>query len=201
MSRTECFIRDFEFVVAQYAGCRNAVALGSFSDAIFVSVKDSLARRKRSSIALPCHCDLRTATAVVRAAEGVKVGFVDRDWQGDFEIGQTSVVDSSCRFNQGMYRRGEWRCLDFGPGSHLPIGGGGMVLTDSDRDADWIRRAIGLGVVGPLTPDNQPEFLGWDSRFRPEDAVRGIELIDGLLHGAADIQRSYPDLSRMKVFR
>lgn len=202
-SRTQSFVADFEYCVERYVGCRYAVAVSSFSMAVFLAFKahfrDKTSRPKKFLV--PRHCDLRTLFAIRHAVPGPRLEFMDIEWKGEFRIDDVPIVDSSCRFAPGMCQMDEMRCVDFGPGSHVPIGGGGMVLTSCSTNAAWIRRASQMGVSGSLSPDNPPGFLGWDSTFRPADAVAGITMLESLPWGAIDIQRSYPDASAFKVLQ
>jgi hypothetical protein len=78
-----------------------------------------------------------------------------------------------------------------------------MVLTDDERAAAWLRRARFDGRNGdvPFMQD-KVEQLGWNCYMLPEQAARGLQLLEGLRSDALpDLYDPYPDLREMPVFK
>jgi len=101
-----------------------------------------------------------------------------------------------------MYREG-FEVLSFQIKKRIPIGKGGMILTDDLAAAEWLRKARydGRDLAIPY-PENIYESLGWHYYMTPEDAARGILLMDSTPEVNSDIANweNYPDLSSQKIF-
>jgi dTDP-4-amino-4,6-dideoxygalactose transaminase len=191
-------VTDFENRIAEFAGSKYAVAVESCSAALFLSC---LYKRvgevripKRTYPSVPC--------SIIHA--GGKVKFGNEAWYGTYELAPYGIVDGALRFRRRMYRGG-LHCLSFHIKKLLPIGRGGMVLTD-DHDADrWLRlaRFDGREPV-PLAQDNFT-MLGWNMYMTPDQAARGIQLFeltkDRELPDLRVEDQGYPDLSQYGCYR
>ena len=87
---------------------------------------------------------------------------------------------------------------------HLPIGRGGMILTDSEEDYKYFKKARfdGRGEL-PLQEDNLTQ-LGWNTYMTPEQASRGLMLFSTIrFKNLDDIPtelQGYPDLSQYDIY-
>lgn len=135
---------------------------------------------------------------------GHKVTFKDLVWIGDYKIDPLRIVDSALRFKKGMHRVGFHTCLSFHIKKHIPIGRGGMVLTDNKDLADWLRKARFDGRSGKALDQDEIEFVGWNMYLTPEQAGRGLMLFDTIKdQNLKDIDsktQGYPDLSKIKAY-
>jgi len=193
-------VDDFEKAVAEWCGSKYAVAMESGTAAIFLSllhvgIKDDYVYiPKRTYPSVPC--------SIIHA--GGKVMFRDEDWQGSYEIGDTGVIDSALRFEKGMYQGG-LVCLSFHAKKLLPIGRGGMVLTDDYEAYKWLRKARFDGRDEVPLGDDELTMLGWNMYLSPELAARGLMLFDVYKnHPRPPLKREaqgYPDLSKFKVYQ
>ena len=93
--------------------------------------------------------------------------------------------------------------LSFQIKKRIPIGKGGMILTNDLAATEWLRKARydGRDLTIPY-PDNKYEILGWHYYMTPEDAARGILLMDSTPEINPDIANweNYPDLSSQRIF-
>ena len=102
-----------------------------------------------------------------------------------------------------MYEGG-LHCLSFHVKKLLPLGRGGMILTDDIEARDWLRRARfdGRNPV-PLLEDNFT-MLGWNMYMTPEQASRGIQLFEVIRNKELPDLRvedqGYPDLSKFPIY-
>ncbi len=187
-------VAQFEERVAAFAGCRHAVAVDCCSSAIFLSCKYVGVRE----VVLPARTYISVAFAVMHA--GGSVRFRDYDWLGTYELSPYGIVDGAKRFRRGMYAGG-LHCLSFHMKKHIAIGRGGMVLTDDGAAAAWLRKARYDGREGKAYADEVIDMLGWHVYMTPEQAARGMALMDVMpSEQMADLTEDYPDLRRMPVF-
>ncbi len=188
-------VEQFERAMAEYTGAPFAVAVDTCTTALFLCIK----RLDRLWISLPQNTYLGVACAVLHS--GAKLNLCKRDWRGAYYLEDridSSIVDSACRLNAGMYNEGTLTCLSFQYRKHLKIGRGGMILTDNKEHADWFRKArfCGRGDVG-----EPPEFVGWQAWMEPERAARGLALLESLPRTNPDLKFVYPDLREYGVLR
>ena len=149
-------------------------------------------------VELPARTYISVPAAVVHA--GGKVVFTDKEWSGIYQLKPYPIWDSALRFRQGMYAGG-LHCVSFQARKLLPIGRGGMILTNDKSAAGWLRKARsnGRNISVPYEQD-LIDFLGWDMAMTPEQGARGLQLLQTANPNAEDQRNDYPDLRRMPVF-
>ena len=71
---------------------------------------------------------------------GCKVKFEDIEWSGVYQLKPTNVYDGATRWTEGMYEAGDgYQVISFQIKKRIPIGKGGMILTN-DKDAyEWFK--------------------------------------------------------------
>lgn len=192
-------VRRFEETIATFAGARYGVSVESASAGIFLSCLyaqvDKVTIPARTYPSVPC--------AIIHA--GGSCEFDHAAWTGIYELKPYGIVDGALRFREKMFAGG-LHVLSFHGGKHIPIGRGGMILTNSREAADWLRRARFDGRDEcPLNEQHDYNMLGWNMYMTPEQAARGLQLF-GLLKDRhpedlpSDTQ-NYPDLSQYPVYR
>lgn len=135
---------------------------------------------------------------------GGSVKFTDTKWKGDYQLKPYPIIDSAVRFKKGMYKAGEYRCLSFQYSKHIPIGRGGMILTDSKKAADLFRLARNDGRREIQKEMDLVSSFGWNMYMTPEQAARGLSLFYWRIYGKKEIQdinMDYMDLSKLPAFR
>lgn len=196
-------VREFEETVAQWAGSKYGVAVESCTAAIFLSLMyvKSMESEELGNITIPKRTYPSIPCSIIHA--GGKVKWSNEHWKGIYHLKPYDIVDSALRFKKGMYDGGLW-CLSFHMKKHLPIGRGGMVLTDSPVIYEWLKRARfdGRGEV-PLLEDTFT-MLGWNCYMTPEQAVRGLQLFN-LVKDRENFdlnmrEQRYPDLSKFPIY-
>ena len=192
-------VDTFEKTIAEYCGSKYAVAVESCTAAIFLSlqyvgVKDrEVAIPKFTYPSIPCsiiHC-------------GGKVKFTNEWWKGEYELGNLNIWDAALRFKRNMFH-GKFQCLSFHVKKLIPIGRGGVILTNDEAAYEWFKKARfdGRSPV-PLLEDNFT-MLGWNMYMPPTDAARGLQLLQAL--GDKDLpdleveKQGYPDLSKFPIY-
>ena len=108
-----------------------------------------------------------------------------------------------------MYAPGTYHCLSFHIRKHIPIGKGGMILTDDKVAYDWFRtvRYEGRtmsddGVNYMLYKDDPIKSMGWNMYMTPEQAARGLELFEKISDDNPDQESSgtCKDLSKLDIY-
>lgn len=196
-------VADLEERIAEWAGSNYAVATDSGTSAIFLSLMYLKSMDVRiGTVLLPKFTYPSVPCSVIHA--GGKVQFTDEPWEGVYELLPHPIVDGALRFKEGMFSGG-LHCLSFHLKKLLPIGRGGMVLTNSVQARDWLRKARfdGRNPV-PLLEDNF-DMLGWNCYMTPEQAARGIQLFELIRNkDNQDLkvdEQGYPDLSKFPIYK
>jgi len=198
-------VAAFEQRVADYAGARYGVAVNSCTNALLLAFALRFWQGHGAIIELPRYTYVGAAYSVLNAG-GVCV-FRDEDWEGAYICEPLDVVDSARRFHRGMYHGG-LHCLSFHWYKHLPIGRGGMILTDDEQDAAHLRVMRFDGRTAGVAP-NEDEFTlpGFHAYMIPEDASRGLMLMNAVDDWNEDLpwgpgtDSDYPDLSQFALFQ
>lgn len=196
MSRAFDVVASFERAVAEYTGAEYAVAVDSGTSAIFLSlVYDGV---DGFPVWVPKRTYISVPMSVIRAGGTVK--WSDNAWSGSYSLFPTRVIDSALRFRRGMHYGG-LTCLSFHARKILNIGRGGMVVTNDSNAVEWLQRARFDGRTGkvPFMQDQVRE-MGWNAYMTPEQAARGLQLLEALPDHPPDLRPEYPDLSLLPVF-
>lgn len=206
--------REFERALCEYTGARHCVAVNSCTMAILLAcawwrrqhnlgVEPTLEIPKRTYVGVPMS---------VRHA-GCRVQFVDRDWEGAYQLMPSPVWDSARWLTRDLYRALDGKtkataahalvCLSFHATKTLGIEQGGAILCHDDETAAWLRRARFDGrTEGLAVADDTIRELGWHCYMNPSTAAQGLMRMAGLPKYNSPLPNSdYPDLSTMEAFR
>ena len=185
-------VRDFEENMAEYTGAPYAISVDSCTNAIFLCCK----YLGVGEVEIPKHTYLSVPCSIINA--GGKVKFRDGDWYGQYRLNPYPIWDSACYLSRKMYN-GEFQCLSFSANKLLPVGKGGMILTDNEEAMKWFKlaRYEGRNETSYLT--DQPKMVGWNMYMTPEQAARGLVLLSYLPN--YNLKKfKYPDLSLYGIY-
>lgn len=193
-------VDEFEKTIAKFAGSKYAVAVDSCTNALFLCCK----YKRVGVVSIPRYTYVGVACSIKHA--GGKVIFTNTKWKGAYMLAPHNIVDSALRFKEGMYIKKTLYCLSFHWKKHLPIGRGGMILTDDKVAYDWFKRARFDGRRElPLNKDKF-DMLGWNMYMTPEQAEKGLEMFryfQEIQLKQDDLKvedQNYPDLSKYGVY-
>jgi dTDP-4-amino-4,6-dideoxygalactose transaminase len=212
----------FEKKVAEYAGAKYGVAVNSCSNALFLSAVYRMMQGADNYVYIPKYTYVGVPYAFINA--GCKVSFTDEKWKGiyliyghsdnDLSVGahllgfheaedlQVNIVDSARRFRKDMYIPNTLYCLSFHETKVLPIGDGGMILTDDKKAYDTLRKMRFDGrTPGKSVFDDTFDTPGYHCHMKPDVAIRGLMLMAGVNDYNEDLPEVYPDLSKIEYFR
>lgn len=193
-------VRKFEQTIAEYCGAKYGVAVSSCTNAIFLCLK-WLASDVGSGwdIEIPKRTYVGVAMSIFNA--GFNLRFRDIEWHGAYDLRPYDIVDSALRFQSGMHRYNNYTCLSFHNRKHIPIGRGGMILTDNLMAVEWLKMARFDGRKEcPTNEQKSFTVQGWNFYMTPEQAARGLVLFNNIkdkdLMDINDFD-TYPDLSEV----
>jgi len=191
----------FENKVVKFTGAKYAVATDCCTHAIHLCLEYYMRHINETCgvITIPRRTYISTPLVIEQA--GYKVEFADIEWYGKYKLVPTNIWDAAVVWNSQMYDRpGSLMCLSFQIKKAVPIGRGGMVLTDDKGAAEWIRLASydGRDLNTPYDSEEHMKIKGWHYYMTPEDAARGILLMDMAEEkGNYMGWNNYPDVEQM----
>ena len=191
----------FEKEIAKYAGSKYAVAVDCDTNGIFLCLK--YLARYTETITIPSHTYISVPNIIVTAGYR-KINLEQKEWTGLYKIEPLNIYDSAGRFTRDMYVGGDnFQTLSFQIKKRLPIGRGGMILTNDKEAYDWLVKARydGRDLDKPQIEDNIESF-GYHMYMTPEDAARGLILFNELNteHEDSHNWQSYKDLRENELF-
>ena len=190
-------VKLFEEEIAHYAGSPYAVSVNSCTNAIFLCCK----YLKVQEATIPKNTYLSVPQSIIQA--GGSVSFEDIKWEGAYQLKPYPIWDAAKRLTSGMYMPDSHMCLSFHIKKHLKIGKGGMILTSDKNLVDWAREARYEGrSEGIRYQDDDIDSMGWNMYMTPEQAARGLTLMQNYPEHMPDIPEDppYRDLTEFKLF-
>lgn len=188
--------------MAEFAGSKYAVAVDCCTNAIFLSLKYMQSKGMDDCVICPARTYVSVPMAVLHA--GLPLTFDDFKWTGVYQLKPYPIFDGAKRFRRGMYQGG-LHCLSFHSKKILNIGKGGMILTNDEDAVRWLKKARYDGREEKHYGGGDITSLGWHMYLLPEQAARGLLLLqvlrDTLEDGIPDQVEDYPDLRTMPVFK
>lgn len=197
-------VEIFENKIADFAGSKYCVLTDSATSGIFLALKY---RNIQGQVSVPLNTYASVPMQIIHV--GAVPVFQYEEWEGLYELGETGIFDSAGRFRQGMYLGdGSLQILSFQIKKRLPIGKGGAILTDSKNEAEWLKLASydGRDLTSIYDTRDHIQQIGWHCYMSPEDAARGILLMDSLINSlGSELEdtmswRNYPPLTSFKYF-
>ena len=188
----------FERKVAEFAGAKYGVAVDCCTHGIFLALKYLDAT---GVVEIPKHTYQSVPMNIIHA--GCTVDFRDEQWAGVYQLKPYPVWDCATRWRKNMYIGG-FHVVSFQIKKRIPIGRGGMILTDDADAVDWLRKARYDGRDMSVSQwEDDADICGWHMYMTPEDAARGIILMDQVPEYTEDCGtwENYADLSQKKLFK
>lgn len=185
-------IRQFEKTIAKHCGAPYGVALESCSAALFLCCL----YLKVGEVTIPKKTYFSVPFGIKHAGGTVK--FEDKNWRGAYELKPYPIIDSAMRFKKDMYRPGFFHCLSFQYSKHIPIGRGGMILTDDKKAANWFRVMRNDGRREIPKEKDRVKLAGWNMYMTPEQAARGLSLFYWRKKDFPDMEMTHGDISYVR---
>ena len=192
-------VKMFEEEVAYYTGAPYAVSTNSCTNAIFLACKFEEVNGKE--VIIPKRTYLSPPQSILQA--GGNLVFEEVEWQGIYQLKPFSIYDAAKRLTSGMYIPGTHMCLSFHIKKHLKIGKGGMILTDNLQAVEYFRKARYEGRGEVKYHEDIIDEEGWNMYMTPEQAARGLMLMQNYPEHMPDIPEDppYKDLTEFEIFK
>jgi len=190
-------VQMFEEEVAAYTGAPFAVSVDSCTNALFLCCKYLNVRK----VTLPKKTYLSVPMSVIHA--GGEVEFENSEWSGLYKLKPYAIYDSAKRFTSQMYIPGSHMCLSFHIKKTLPMGKGGMILTDDYEAVQWFKKARYEGRSEVNYKEDNIDMLGWNMYMTPQQASHGLSLMQNYPEHVPDLgeNNGYRDLTKFKIFK
>lgn len=194
-------VRMFEEEIAEYAGSKYAVSVDSCTNALFLCCKYLDVKE----VTIPCKTYLSVPMSVIHS--GAKVVFDKtpevNHWNGIYQLKPYPIYDSAKRLTSNMYIKDSFMCLSFHIKKQIPIGKGGMILTDDAEAVDWFKKARYEGRSEVYYKEDNVKTLGWNMYMTPQQAASGLALFQNYPEHNIDLEEKngYRDLTEFDVFK
>jgi len=164
----------FEKKVSKYLGSQFGVAVDCCTHALFLCLKYL---NSKEIISIPENTYISIPNVILMS--GGKFKFIEKEWDGDYYLEPLNIIDSACKFTKNMYKKNSLTCLSFHHRKHIPIGRGGMILTDSEKTYKWLKKARYDGRNLNIKYDEDHfDSIGYHMYMTPEQACYGIEQME-----------------------
>ena len=193
-------VQMFEEEMAHYTGAPYAVSMNSCTNALFLACK--WINVKDQEVIIPKRTYLSPPQSIRQA--GGKLVFDEREWEGLYQLKPFPIYDAAKRLTSGMYIPGTYMCISFHIKKHLKIGKGGMILTDNAAAAEWFKARRYEGrTAGKMYHEDMISEEGWNMYMTPEQAARGLTLMQNYPEHMPDIPEDppYRDLTEFEMFK
>ena len=188
----------FERKVATFAGAKYGVSVDCCTNGLFLALKYVGAK---GLIEIPKNT-YQSVPMTIRHA-GCHPHFRHEEWSGMYQLKPYPIWDAATRWRRNMYQGG-LHVVSFQIKKWIPIGRGGMILTDDKEAYDWLIKARYDGRDLSISQwDDDADICGWHMYMTPEDAARGIILMDQVADENADCGgwQNYADQSQKKLWK
>ena len=189
----------FEREVSKFAGCKYGIAVDNCTDGLFLALKYV---DYKGAITIPCRNYCSPPMSIIQA--GCKIKFEDIEWSGVYQLKPTNVYDGATRWTEGMFEAKDgYQVVSFQIKKRIPIGKGGMILTNDKKAYEWFKmmRYEGRNTDVPYVKDIL-QGIGYNMYMLPEDAARGLILMNKIPRQNDDTGGSdnYTDLREQRIF-
>jgi len=184
----------FENKVAEFAGCKYAVSVDCCSHGLFLAlkyVKDYL-KTNVKEITIPKRTYISVPMQIKHA--GFDVKFEDVAWNGVYQLKPFSIWDGAIRWTKDMFVTKDnsvktIQVVSFQFKKRIAIGKDGMILTNDEEAAKILRlmRYDGRDMSLPFDHPEHVKCMGYHMYMTPEDAARGIILMDAMPEENPDV--------------
>jgi|TARA_R100000081_G_C4806707_1_gene168067 dTDP-4-amino-4,6-dideoxygalactose transaminase len=191
-------VQKFEEEIASFYGSTYAVA----TDCCTHGIELCLRQQKIKKFSTP----KRTYISVPFLANKLNIEFEWRneDWQDYYYLGGTNIIDAAVLWKANSYIPNTFMCVSFQYRKHLSLGRGGIILTDSKKDAIILKKMSYDGRL-PNIPWREQDIdtIGYHYYMTPETATLGLKKLPEAIKTKPKkwTVSDWPDLTRMEIFK
>ena len=191
-------VSEFEKQVAEFFGAPYAIAVDSCTHGLELCLR----YEECNDISIPC----RTYISVPFLAKklNLKWNWREENWQDYYYLGNSNIIDAAVLWKRNSYISGTYMCLSFQFQKHLSLGRGGMILLDSKKSYDILKKMSYDGrIPGIPWREQNIDVVGYHYYMTPETAKMGIDKFADAVNTTSRqwIVTDWPDLRNMDVFK
>lgn len=191
-------IAEFENKIAEFFGSKHAIAV----DCCTHGLELCLRKQNVKHFSVP----KRTYISVPFLADKLNITFEwkDEKWQDYYYLGGTNIIDAAVLWKEGAYVPGTFMSISFQYRKHLSLGRGGMILTDSKKDATLLKKMSYDGRLPDIPWREQNiDTMGYHYYMTPETAALGLQKLPEAIKNKAKqwTIEDWPDLTKMEIFK
>ena len=194
-------VKEFEDAIASYTKSPFAVAVDSCTNALFLCCKYLNAK----DVTIPSKTYLSVPMSIIHSGGNVIFDKTveTNDWDGIYQLKPYPIYDAAKRLTSNMYIPKSFMCLSFHIKKQLPIGKGGMILTDNKDAVEWFKKARYEGRSEKFYKDDNIDMLGWNMYMTPQQASVGLALMQNYPEHNTDQEErnGYRDLTEFEIFK
>jgi len=193
-------VKDFEMALSEYTGAPYVRCVDSCTNAILICLTILKEINDPGYIKIPKRTYPSVPCSIIRS--GMHVEFTDIKWVGSYRLEPFNLWDCAKSLKREMYIPGEVQCLSFHGKKHLPIGRGGAILTDNKdftEKATWMR--FDGRPEGRSLSECELQGIGFNCYMTPEQAARGLELLQFAKDEYPEEYEAYQDLSKYEFYK
>jgi dTDP-4-amino-4,6-dideoxygalactose transaminase len=184
------FLELFEKRLSEYTGAPYVVLTDSCSNAIFLVLKYL---NLKTHLIIPENTYISVPMSILHA--GYTVETARRVWHGEYELGNSNVIDAAVGFHKGMYKSG-YVCLSFQAKKQISIGRGGAILLDNFEEYKIIKRLSWDGRdSSKIVDDDDGIILGYHMNMTPNQAATGVILLNNYKDNKLKYSGTWKDYS------
>ena len=199
------YVTSFENAIKEYCGYGYAIACDSNTNAIRLCLE--YLGIKKEKIKIPARTYVSVPNQIIHS--GNYPDLVGMEWYGEYQIGDTPIIDSACKFEKNSavsHQDPHYKILSFHHRKIINIGKGGMILTNDGMFEQWARTMIYDGRHKEVNYTNdQFECYGYHMYLTPEEAKIGLSILHSDRIGEDIIMcashEDYKDLREQEIFK
>jgi len=191
-------VTEFENEVKEFFGAPHAVAVDCCTHGIELCLRQQNIKKlvvpKRTYLSVP----------FLAHKLGIELEWEDRDWQDYYHVSDSNIIDAAVLWKRNSYIPGTCMCISFQFQKHLSLGRGGMILVDTRRRAEELKKMSYDGRL-PDVPwrEQNVQNVGYHYYMNPEIAQIGLDRLPTAINTKPKkwVITDWPDLTNMGVFK
>jgi len=191
-------VEKFEKQISQFYGAPYTIAVDCCTHAIELCLRHKKVKHytvpKRTYISVP----------FLSEKLGISFEWRDEDWQDYYYLGGTNIIDAAVLWKANSYIPNTFMCISFQYRKHLSLGRGGIILTDSKKDAIILKKMSYDGRL-PNIPwrEQNIDTIGYHYYMTPETAALGLKKLPEAIKTKPKkwTVNDWPDLTKMEIFK
>jgi dTDP-4-amino-4,6-dideoxygalactose transaminase len=191
-------IKEFEDKIADFFGSPYAVAVDCCTHALELCLRMKNIQYytvpKRTYISVP----------FLANKLGIKFDWRDEDWEEYYYLGETNIIDAAVLWRRNSYIPNTLMCVSFQYRKHLSLGRGGIILTNSKKNAIMLKKMSYDGRLPDIPWREQDiDTFGFHYYMTPETARDGLQKLPSAIETPPKKWNvlDWPDLTKMSVFK